>query len=493
MAEKFDEIVKAQAPTMQDAVAELDKVDPVVKLDIDEADPDPASTIKFMQDAFDNRPSIEQRFTEVAIDLANKGFVNIPALWEGQEVPHDGLVVNNMTMIYPLPYRAHPYTNDLTPAAQRRNDGLVKFFTVLVPVQPQQLCIFTYQGLVGEEEVRFIRYQTEADSYTFAVRESRFERWMEAVLDDESLGWCLETNPVQAMKDRGMLLNVSKLPIEYPLSFFQTPMFEKDPMDDLVNGDFIALENLSEKLKMQITGKLRDATMKANVFVNANVEKDHDLYLVFKAQNNFKSLSITLDKVAPLLPESGQVALGENGTTIFEWNGTPDKKALVAAKQINNCEKQVNRLIATTRAMLSQHPIIQQGFDEKLKVILYAATHFTKRIYGFGAEYGKQMVQDVANDVIRKLTTKAATGANIGLDLNSWITWEYHEGTHPTRSEDPEVDFVNTLFNRYTESFIEALYAFLINTGNPLIRPYDYREVADLSDGIPLGTIRRVK
>ena len=475
--------------TMQDAVAELDKLDPVLVIDIDEADPDPDTTIRLTKQAFfghaDDEPS--PSLSEL---LATGGFVDAPKLWEGDsEVARcirNG-VMTNMDLIYPL---VNPGAG-VTGEHGRRIEGLCKFFYSLVPTEPKDLSIFTYQGLVGDEEVIYVRFQTEGPSFTFVTRASRFDRWMEAVLDDETMAWCLEKNPVQAMQDRGMHLNVSKLPIELPLHFFFVP-FESTPMDALYNGDFIALETLSEKLKGVITEKLRDATMKANVLVNADVEKDHDLYLVFKAQDNFKTLNVTLDKVFPKLPESGQVALGENPTTIFEWNGC-DKKVMVAIKQINNCCKHINKAIRETREMLSQNPIIQKEFDEKLKVILYAATHFTKRIYGFGAEYGKQMVQDVANDVIRKLTTKAATGASIGLDLNSWIVWEYHEGTHPTRSEDPEVDFVNDLFNRYTESFIEALYAFLINTGNPLIRPYDYREVADLSDGIPLGTIRRVK
>lgn len=453
--------------TMKDAVAELDKIDPVTVVDVD----------------------VEDNETQMTIESLQGQYIDVPQQWQGTELER---CLNNgfssgLQLIYPLPDR-----DGVAPQYDRRIEGLTKFFYALAPTKPEQLSIYTYAGLIDDEEVVYVRFQTEGPSFTFVTRKSRFERWMEAVLDDETIGWCLESNPVQAMKDRGMFLNVSKLPIELPLHFFSEP-FEKSSLDELYNGDFITLETLSKKLELQITEKLRDATMKANVLVNAEVEKDHDLYLVFKAQDNFKTLGITLDKVAPKLPESGQVALGENSTTVFEWNALGDKKVTVAVKQINNYRNQINRMIETTRGLISPHPIIQEAFDEKLKVILYAATHFTKRIYGFGAAYGKELVQDVANDVIRKLTTKAATGANIGLDLNSWITWEYHEGTHPTRSEDPEVDFVNTLFNRYTESFIEALYAFLINTGNPLIRPYDYREAADLSDGIALGTIRRVK
>lgn len=433
------------------------------------------------------------------IDLTAGKFIDVPAIWQGGVADEanvlsvDGqILANSMTMIWPLP-RLHPgRAVALGETAQRRIDGLVKFFNDLVPVKPERLSIYTYQGLVDEEEVRYVRFQTEVNSFTFVVRESRFERWMEAVLDDATIEWCLQPQALQSMKDRGFMLNVSKLPIEYPLSFFLTPMFEKDPMADLVNGDFIALENLSEKLKLTISNKLGLATLKANVLVNADIEKDHDLYLAFKAIDGFKHLNVTLDKVYPKLPESGQISLGDDPTTIFEWNGR-DKKVLVAVRQINNYCKQINREIDSTRAMLSQSPVIQALFDQNLKTILYAASHFTKRIYGFGIGYGKELVQEVANDVIRKLTDKSATGAIIGLDLNSWIVWEYKEGVPPERITEEDLDFVNTLFNRYTEGFIEALYAFLINLGNPLIRPYDYREIADLNDGIPLGSIRRVK
>jgi hypothetical protein len=426
------------------------------------------------------------------MDLTAGKFVDVPAIWQGQEIPHDGLVVNAMTMIYPPAVRPANYSSVLSSVSERRNAGLVKFFMDLVPTPPEQLSIYTYQGLVDEEEVRYVRFQTEANSHTFVVRESRFERWMEAVLDDATIEWCVQPQALQSMKDRGFMLNVSKLPIEYPMSFYQTPMFEKDPMEGLVNGDFIAVENLTEKLKLTISNKLGLATLKANVLVNADIEKDHDLYLAFKAIDNFKHLNVTLDKVYPKLPENGQISLGEDPTTIFEWNGK-DKKVLVAVKQINNYRNQINREIDGVRAIISQHPVIQAVFDDKLKTILYAASHFTKRIYGFGIGYGKALVQEVANDVIRKLTAKSATGVNIGLDLNSWIVWEYKPGVPPERITEEDLDFVNTLFNRYTEGFIEALYAFLINLGNPLIKPYDYREVADLSDGIALGTIRRVK
>lgn len=448
-----------------------------------------------LQDAAVEKPTYAMNPEALAKYAAES---SLPKGWMPKMLPGR---TNALTLLYPLPEREEPYSNELTPQAQREVEGLLKFFYDLVPTKPENLAIYTYPGLVEGEPIRWVRFETEHNSTTFCVLELDFPRWISAVLDDETIEWCLRDNENEALKKRGMYLNVSRAPIELPLHFFWV-RFDRHPIDDLYDGDFIALETLSAKLQEKITNKLALATMKANVLVNAEGKKDHDLYLVFKATDNFSALNVTLDKVYPKLPESGEISLGDNPTTLFEWNGK-EKKVLVAVRQINNYCKQINKAIQETRALLNQHPIIQQQFDEKLKVMLFAATHFTKMIYGFSAEYGEALVYEVVNDVLERLTRfdlkhrsdGVAKGLNwsIGLDLNSWVVWEYTDGKHPVRVTDPEVDFVNTLFNRYTESFIQALYAVLLNTRNPLIKPYDYREVADLSDGIAIGTVRLAK
>lgn len=392
----------------------------------------------------------------------------------------------NIFQIYPVINRLHRPEPILTPEAQRVNNGMIAFYKDLFKEVPDNLRVFTYLGMAGGEELRWIRFQTDTESYTFGTREVDFSRWIDAALEMKDIGWVTAGNNNQALIDRGMHLNVSKLPIELPLTGYQT-QFGKHEMDDLFDGDFKVLEAAQTRLKTFMTAKLREATDKTNVLVNAKNKKDHDLYLVFKAVTGFGHLDVSLEKVYPELPESGGVDLGSNPTTLDDFD---DKKVAVAVKQIYNVGKQINKEIDRTRKLINQHPFVQKEFDQWLKTTLFAAGHFTKLVYGFLAEHNEALVNKAANEVIRALTYK---GGNIGLDLNSWITWEYEVGQIPTRCKDPEVDFINILYKKYTDSFVTALYAYLINISNPLIRPYDYRTAADASDGVALGTIRMAK
>jgi len=451
-----------------------------------------------------------QRFDEL-VKLTPEGYVDVPALWEGIVKPSGlplidaalrplmvnedgGVNILRMEQLYPL-------RHDVVYADEHiaRINALLKFCELIVKDAEVEPVIYTYIGMAGVEEVRWIRFQIGAEqSFSFAMLEKNYDYFIETLSHEFPLEWALQGNENPALGKKGLYLNVSRAPIELPLHFFLVPFAEAEG-DDLVNGDWIQLEQTMKRLRLKISSKLRDITQKANVLVNADIEKDHDLYLVFKAMDNFTALNVTLDKVYPKLPESGEVSLGDNPTTVFEWNGK-DKKVLVAVKQINAACKHINKEIGIARKLVSENPIIQKEFDALLKVELYAAAHFTNRIYNFAPEYGINLISEVTNDILRALTdysktewTDGRTDRSIGLDLNSWIVWEYLPGVPPTRATAESVDFVNNLFNRYTESFIAALYEKLINLGNPLIRPYDFREVADLADGIPLGSIRRVK
>lgn len=446
-----------------------------------------------------------------AIKLTEEGFVDVPALWEGTAKPSGlpaidaalrPLMINasgdvnilRMEQLYPLRHDV-AYADDHI----ARINALLKFCNLIVQDSEVEPVIYTYLGMAEAQEIRWIRFQIGAEqSFSFALLEKNYSYFIETLDHEFPLEWALQGNESPALNTKGLYLNVSRAPIELPLHFFLAP-FAPSEGDELFNGDWIQLEQTMARLRIKISTKLRDITQKANVLVNADIEKDHDLYLVFKATNNFTALNVTLDKVYPKLPESGEVSLGDNPTTVFEWNGK-DKKVLIAVKQINTGCKHINKEIGIARNLISQHPLVQKEFDALLKVELYAAAHFTNRIYNFAPEFGINLISEVTNDILRALTEYSKTEwpdgrteRTIGLDLNSWIVWEYLPGVPPTRATAESVDFVNNLFNRYTESFIGALYEKLINLGNPLIRPYDFREVADLSDGIPLGSIRRVK
>lgn len=399
----------------------------------------------------------------------------------------DGLLPN-ILQIYPVINRLHRPEPLLSPEAQRVNDGLIRFYEDLFKVVPEELAIYVYLGMAGSVELRWVRFQTDEKSYTFAVRSSDFNRWIDAVVDLKDPNWMISDNDCAEMKERGLEFNVSKLSIELPLSCYQTE-FGSHPMDSLYDGDFKVLGGALQRLKDTMMDKLKEATKETNILVNAHCKQDHDLYLVFKAKPGFKHLDVLLEKVAPVFESEEGISLGDQASLPAEWESV-SKKATNAVKRIYAQGKQINKAIDAARALISQHPIIQQEFDQWIKTNLFAAGHFTKLVYGFRGEDDPALVNKHANSIIRALTYK---GGNIGLDLNSWITWEYEAGKIPTRSKDPEVDFADSLHKKYTESFIQALYNFLIVSGNPYVRPYDYREAADMSDGIAIGSIRIAK
>lgn len=399
----------------------------------------------------------------------------------------EGRIYSGLTPIYPIdPEREYDMK------WQRRITAMLRFYDSLTTTEYDGIAIYTYMGFAGNDEIRWVRFETDTDEkgVTFAVLEKNFDRWVQACLEDETIAWCVEGNGHEGLQKRGLNLNVSKAPIELPLDFFFTK-FGPDGMEDLFDGDFTALEELSGRLQQKITAQVRDATLKSNVLTNAPGERDHDLMLVFKALKGFTGINVVLEKVWPKLPESGELSLGDNPENELKWSS--DKKSLVAIRLINAAGRHINKEIEKARLLVSQHPVIQQAFAERLKTMLIATSAFTKRVYNFDATYGQHLIEEVGNDVLRRLTTKAETGAVIGLDVNSWIVWEYKPDSPPERVTDEDLDFVNLLFNRYTETFINALYVFLINLGNPLIKPYDYRIKADMSDGIAIGTMRRVK
>lgn len=409
----------------------------------------------------------------------------------------DQLIAGNMLNMTVM----RPFEGEVTAEHQLAVDRLLVFFNRANPELANQEpfgthvdpTILTYQGIIDGDEVKWIRFQLGEHSRTYAILDREFNTFLQTVRQDPDLRWAKGANHREAWHKRELRLNVSKAPIELPLAYFMTP-WSGHEMDDLYDGDFKALDGHVERLKAKLSENLRDITAKAMGLTNAVGKRDHDLYLVFKSTDTaMQTLNASLEKVYPLLPESGEVSVGDNPINLFEWN--IDKKSVVTAKQIIVLVKHCNNEIEKTRGLLSQHPVIQKAFAQEVKTILFAASHFTKKLYGCKPEDVDTLVQAVANSVVSVLTRAQkrmdAEQVKLGLDLNSWIVWEYRETGKPVRSADSALNFIEKVLNRYTDSFVEALYAFLLNSGNPLFRPYSYTVKADKNDGIELGSIRR--
>lgn len=373
--------------------------------------------------------------------------------------------------------------------------SLIKFFTLAVKVEtssvdtdgtilfPSGLHIFRYAGMDGDQEVTWFRFQVAEQSWSFVVLAKDVPTFLAEMEGENPMAWTHQ----RRRSEKGFNLNVTQAPIELPLSFFPFS-FDKGPLDDLYDGDFTQVKEVCERLNEDLRVRLGDINRIALKLADIIGQKDHDLYLSFKGVNGLKEMNVALDRVYPKLPESGEIVLGDEPINIFEWSGY-SKVVQVNVKRISHGTRQINRMFAKYRALVSQHPAIQELFDTNLKEQLMASSHFLNRVYGFSAAYGVKYMEEVANDIIGKLN---AHGGNIGLDLNEWVVYEYHETGRPTPIEAEELDFKKQILNSYTQSFVDALYGYLLDVTNPYIKPYTYREVVAGDDGIEVGSIRQV-
>ena len=400
--------------------------------------------------------------------------------------------MHSLPQIYPAHYRG------MTQPTPDSLIGLIKFFALAVrdvpytkvAVDPRvgvpfpaDLRIFSYAGMDGDQEVTWFRFQVGEESRSFVVLTKLIPEFMVAMEGPEPMAWTHQ----RRQSAKGFNLNVTQAPIELPLSFF--PMdFSKGPMDELFDGDFILVAEVNERLNEDLRVRLAELNRLAVKLADLIPQKDHDLYLSFKGVDGLKKMNVALDRVYPRLPESGEIVLGDDPINLFEWTDY-SKVVQVNVKRISHGTRQINRMFEKYRAMINPHPMVQAVFDTNLKEQLMASSHFLNRVYGFSAAYGVKYMEEVANEVIGKLN---AHGGNIGLDLNEWVVYEYHEEGRPTPIENEELDFKKQILNSYTQSFVDALYGYLLDVQSPYIRPYTYRTVVSGDDGIEVGTIRQV-
>ena len=401
----------------------------------------------------------------------------------------------DMQRIYPVYL---PDGKELADKPQLIVRGLLAFFKAKHPEVEETPVILTYEKLLNDSTVKFFRFQfNDNGSHTYAMDTAHVESFTSNMCEGDYTPWADSKNSNKEMLEVTIWgrmghpqqvypQRVSKLPIELPIEFLRAPRI--GPMDHLHSGDFIQLAEVMEVFTKEFHERLGRVTHLAQKIGYLATGKDHDLYLTFKGTDQMTKINVGLEKVYPLLPESGELELGDNPINLEDW-ASSGKVIQVNVKRVAHATKQINKMIEGFRGRISADPVIQQLFNEILKHQLMAASHFMKQIYAFSGVDGKALVEQVADDMIRKLTAK---GGRIGLDVNSWVVWEYHDEGMPTKVEDPELDFLKTVRDRYLESFMTALYARLLDSFNPYIKPYDYRETVLEDDGITVGSMRQV-
>lgn len=449
---------------------------------------------------------------EFAPDLAKLGS-SLPEGWISN------LQFTSMTHYYPF-----AGTMDITGYPEDQHETIKKTNKILLaleqfdktvnPSAPKLGPVMIYQGLkflrtkpgqndysdTHPTEVTYIRFQRDGihESVTYVLRSDTFEYFIDSWFDainsssrlQNAINWCGEENNDQRLRSHGHMNRITRAPLELPLSFFEMADPGDHYLDGLMSGDFKLIDGICKRLRNQFDKLIGDVTAQADKLATKIDVRDHTLYLVFKANEDFTGLVVSLDKVPPKLPEGGEYSLGDKPIDKEEW----EKEGLdvaVIVRKVLKAASWITKLIADCRAELPDHPYAVSTFNKALKERLLASSHFMKEIYRINPKDVRDQVESVANDILSKLNDH---GGNIGLDLNNWTVYQYQDGGMPPVPlvADP-LNFRRDVYDAYTDGFIDVLYAFLLNTPSPYIRPYSHRVKADANDGIPLGSIRQAK
>ena len=402
-------------------------------------------------------------------------------------------------MDFPTPLQDHMNANgEVVLHETKVCVALHNFFTTVKPAALAVGCVMTYQGYQGDTEVTYIRFERDhVDPITFVLRADSFgffiDMWYDGVTNpvrqQTAIGWCREDNNSPGMIARGNKRMINQISMEWPLSWIR-PIEPEHKWDGLLNGDFQRTEDVIAAFNGRFDRFIAMATKQAERIAPKVKFRDHTLMLVFKGNEDLNRLVIGLDKVPGRLPDSGEYSLGDKPIDLAEWAHLGND-VLVAVRKVGKVSQWVDQLIEESYKSLPDHPYCRAELDKVIKTRLLASSHFMKELYKINPRDVQGYVEKVANDVMTALHNH---GGNIGLDLNSWRVYQYFEdGTPPIPMVKEELNFRKSVFDVHTDHMVGIIYAYMFTIKSPYLRPYANRVKADLSDGIPIGSIRPVK
>lgn len=355
-------------------------------------------------------------------------------------------------------------------------------------------CVMTYEGMINFTEVTFIRFNLDrVNSITYVVVSDKLElfveAWSRADQSEENkqmaINWTRLPVANKDMVDRRYRRNVTQIALELPHQWLL--LGDDTTFDGLVNGDFQIIESQMTTFNKRLRQLLKEATIQSSALIRTVTNKDHSLILGFRATNTYDNIRISLDKIPAKLP-NGEINIGENEIVLEDWEPQGAQTVSVVRK-VKKYETRINKLIRDTLVHIKDHPYIRKQFAENLRTQLIASSHFIKEVYAIGIDAAQPLVNELAEDIVNKLS---AHGGNIGLDLNSWIVYQYHDdNSKPTPLVTDELNFKAEIFEKYLDRFMDYLGAFLQNVKSPYIRPYTHRVLVEEDDGVAIGSVRR--
>lgn len=330
-------------------------------------------------------------------------------------------------------------------------------------------------------EQAWVRFDKDGITYTYLL--STF--WTKRLLGEAFL------NKYQVNED--ILLDIFRPRYELPTSWLTLGADVVGEYDDVTQEEFRGVVSLAEQLRKKIERNLAEITRKVDRFVRVSTQRDHDLYMTFNIKGEDKmTFALRFDKVYPKLPVEG-FSLGEGPELAFDI-ADDDLLSKSVLNRLKILERLINKDVIRYRSIGQFGEGATKLFNKEVRTILFAATHFTKRLYPFDQAHGKPELMRVSNEILDALYAGRLRSEtkNIGLDVNSWIVWEYPiDGTEPFRSKDPALNFQEIILEGYTESFTNCLMGYLMDLQhNDVVKPYHWLVKADAADGHAIGSVR---
>ena len=366
---------------------------------------------------------------------------------------------------------------------------LNKFFARRYPDQETPVKVYVYSSYIRGTELKIIRYVlADGTAVSYNLPAGLFEIFKTKVRENR-WEWMIRPNQIkellhltvgpkkehQFQHNRNIinhyLMNVNKLEYSLPEEAFTAEQPNVDIWGDVTSGDIQHVEAYFSKVANIGTDMIRQIHANLKLLdADINTVKDHDLYFCFHIDKTDFTVYPSLNRINPHLPESGQVMIETQPVVIEDYDYlSPIGRSAIAT--LNEASERFNVTVTGFLAAINKHPILVK-FGEDLMLQLYGQlTGAGHMVYTFQYEAAKPLIEALANEVLGKLSKLDGI---IGLDINSWRTWDY------TNIEEPvlvtAVDFESDIYNRYTESFMTAFYNYCITLNTPLLRPYSRRE-----------------
>lgn len=366
---------------------------------------------------------------------------------------------------------------------------LKKFFARRWPNKGEPVKVYVYPSFKRPVDMKVVRYVLADDTAISYNLPGGLYKIFKSKIREERWDWMVRPNGIKELQNftvgreeryqsfynpnliNHYLMNVNLAPYTLPEAAFVTESSLATAFEGLNSGDIHHIDLRFKKVANITTDVIRQIRANLALISNdLNTVKDHDLYFGFFINKDTFELSPSLSRIEPMLPEGGTFVLEQQplNPADFAYLGALGQTGITT---ISNAVNRLNQAIKGFLVEADRHPLLLEYAEDLITQTFVMLTQAGHMVYTFTYEGGKEKIDNLANDILGRL---AGLPGVVGLDINSWRVWDYTNINEPVRLTEP--DFEGEIFNRYTDSFVTALYNYLITLQTPLLRPYSRRE-----------------